>query len=36
EDYVSHPKIVVDLDPEDSIVPETVDLAKISLRDRYA
>ncbi|MCI63763.1 otubain, partial [Trifolium medium] len=28
EDYVSRPKILVDLDPEDSIVPETVDLAE--------
>ncbi|MCI70297.1 hypothetical protein A2U01_0091560, partial [Trifolium medium] len=28
EDYVSRPKIVVDHDPEDSIVPETVDLTE--------
>ncbi|MCI92749.1 hypothetical protein A2U01_0114046, partial [Trifolium medium] len=28
EDYVSRPKIVVELDPEDSIVHETVDLAE--------
>ncbi|MCI00980.1 hypothetical protein A2U01_0022004, partial [Trifolium medium] len=29
EDYVPHPKILIQLDPkEDSIVPETVDLAE--------
>ncbi|MCI85695.1 hypothetical protein A2U01_0106974, partial [Trifolium medium] len=28
EDYVTRSKIVVDLDLEDSIVPETVDLAE--------